>query len=189
MTTVSSSVVINPPRPISISCAGSPRSSVRALRTLKTLPHDNTYHQRRRRYPLTMLNPFSIRRQRAHRKSTPSWTSWFSSTIFASASPLPSPLLLLTARLNTPTVLTDAARDMFKGMRHQALKEATGSALRSLLKIIGRCKGGKRKMSPNGAVYYDFLGYFLALIPLHHTRRFQETALVCKYDSATAQGT
>ena len=58
---------------------------------------------------------------------------------------------------------------LFKGMRHQALKEAAGSALRSLLKIASRCKGGKGEMPPNDTVYYDSLGYFLALIPLSTT--------------------
>ena len=58
---------------------------------------------------------------------------------------------------------------LFKGMQHQNLKEAAGGALRSLLRITSRCKGGEGEMSPNDAVYYDSLGYFLALIPLSTT--------------------
>lgn len=58
---------------------------------------------------------------------------------------------------------------LFKGMRHQSLKGAAGGALRSLLRITTRCKGGEGEMPPNDAVYYDSLGYFLALIPLSTT--------------------
>ena len=58
---------------------------------------------------------------------------------------------------------------LFKGMRHQSLKEAAGGALRSLLRITTRCKGGEGEMSPNDTVYHDSLGYFLALIPLSTT--------------------
>ena len=58
---------------------------------------------------------------------------------------------------------------LFKGMRHQGLKEAAGSTLRSLLKITSRCKGGQGDMPPNDTVYHDSLGYFLALIPLSTT--------------------
>jgi hypothetical protein len=58
---------------------------------------------------------------------------------------------------------------LFKGMRHQSLKEAAGEALRSLLRITTRCKGGEGDMPPNDTVYYDSLGYFLALIPLSTT--------------------
>ena len=60
---------------------------------------------------------------------------------------------------------------LFKGMRHQNLKEAAGGALRSLLKITTRCKGGEGEMPPNDTVYYDSLGYFLALIPLSTTHQ------------------
>ena len=56
-----------------------------------------------------------------------------------------------------------------RGARQQGLKEAAGSALRSLLKITSRCKGGKGEMPPDDTVYYDCLGYFLALIPLSTT--------------------
>ena len=59
---------------------------------------------------------------------------------------------------------------LFKGMRHQGLKEAAGGALSSLLKITTKCKGGEGEMPPNDAIYYDSLGYFLALIPLSTTR-------------------
>jgi len=58
---------------------------------------------------------------------------------------------------------------LFKGMRHQGLKEAAGGALRSLLRITTRCKGGEGEMPPNDTIYYDSLGYFLALIPLSTT--------------------
>jgi neurofibromin 1 len=59
---------------------------------------------------------------------------------------------------------------LFKGMRHQSLKEAAGGALRSLLKITTECKGGEGEMPPNDTIYYDSLGYFLALVPLSTTR-------------------
>ena len=58
---------------------------------------------------------------------------------------------------------------LFKGMRHQNLKEAAGEALRSLLRITARCKGGEGEMPPNDTIYYDSLGYCLALIPLSTT--------------------
>jgi len=58
---------------------------------------------------------------------------------------------------------------LFKGMRHQYLKEAAGEALRSLLRITTQCKGGEGEMPANDTVYYDSLGYFLALIPLSTT--------------------
>jgi len=58
---------------------------------------------------------------------------------------------------------------LFKGMRHPGLKEAAGEALRSLLRITTRCKGGEGEMPPNDTIYYDSLGYFLALIPLSTT--------------------
>lgn len=60
---------------------------------------------------------------------------------------------------------------LFKGMRHRDLKEAAGEALRSLLRITTRCKGGEGETLPNDTVYYDSLGYFLALIPLSTTPR------------------
>jgi neurofibromin 1 len=59
---------------------------------------------------------------------------------------------------------------LFKGMRHQGLKEAASGALRSLLKITTQCKGGEGEMPPDDTIYYDSLGYFLALIPLSTTR-------------------
>jgi len=58
---------------------------------------------------------------------------------------------------------------LFKGMRHQSLKEAAGGALRSLLRISTRRKGGEGEMPPNDTIYYDSQGYFLALIPLSTT--------------------
>jgi len=64
---------------------------------------------------------------------------------------------------------------LFKGMRHQSLKEAAGGALRSLLRISTRCKGGEGEMPPNDTIYHDSLGYFLALIPLSTTpERFKK---------------
>ena len=72
---------------------------------------------------------------------------------------------------------------LFKGMRHQGLKEAAGGALRSLLKITTRCKGGEGEMAPNDAVYYDSLGYFLALIPLSTTH---QTFKVLLEDASTS---
>ena len=60
---------------------------------------------------------------------------------------------------------------LFKGMQHQNLKEAAGGALRSLLRITSRCRGGEEETPPNHAIYYDSLGYFLALIPLSTTPR------------------
>lgn len=59
---------------------------------------------------------------------------------------------------------------LFKGMQHQNLKEAASGALRSLLRITSRCKG-EGEMPPSDAIYYDSLGYFLALIPLSTTPR------------------
>jgi len=61
------------------------------------------------------------------------------------------------------------AATLFKGMRHQSLKEAAGEAPRSLLRTSTRCKGGEGEMPPNDTIYYDSLGYFLALIPLPTT--------------------
>lgn len=58
---------------------------------------------------------------------------------------------------------------LFKGMQHQNLREAAGGALRSLLRITSRCKGGEGEMPSNDVIYYDALGYFLALIPLSTT--------------------
>ena len=60
---------------------------------------------------------------------------------------------------------------LFKGMRHQGLKEAAGETLRSLLRITTQCKGGEGETSPNDMVYFDSLGYFLALIPLSTTHQ------------------
>ena len=60
---------------------------------------------------------------------------------------------------------------LFKGMRHQGLREAAGEALRSLLRITTRCKGGETEMPANDTIYHDALGYFLALIPLSTTQR------------------
>lgn len=58
---------------------------------------------------------------------------------------------------------------LFKGLRHQSSKEAADKALRSLLRITALCKGGEGEMPPNDTVYYDSLGYFLALVPLSTT--------------------
>jgi hypothetical protein len=58
---------------------------------------------------------------------------------------------------------------LFKGMQHQNLKEAASGALRSLLRITSRCKGGEGGMPPNDSIHRDSLGYFLALIPLSTT--------------------
>ena len=55
---------------------------------------------------------------------------------------------------------------LFKGMRHQNLKDAAGGVLRSLLRITTRCKSGEGDTSPNDTIYHDSLGYFLALVPL-----------------------
>lgn len=60
---------------------------------------------------------------------------------------------------------------LFKGIQHQNLKEAAGGALRSLLRITSRCKGGEGEILSNDTIYQDSLGYFLALIPLSTTPR------------------
>jgi hypothetical protein len=72
---------------------------------------------------------------------------------------------------------------LFKGMRHQSLKEAAGGALRSLLRIATRCKGGEGGDATKRCDLLRFPGLFPGLDPtLHHTRKFQETPRGRKYE-------
>lgn len=60
---------------------------------------------------------------------------------------------------------------IFKGMRHSGLKGSATAALRSLLRITSECKDDLEDTlrNPSKAIYYDALGYFLALLPVSTT--------------------
>lgn len=60
---------------------------------------------------------------------------------------------------------------IFKGMRHSGLKTSATGALRSLLRITSECKDDHEDTlkNPGRAIYYDALGYFLALLSVSTT--------------------